>query len=145
MLLGGLGVVAVVLATIWVEIWVEEGEVATLVTFDSKRHAIHTDVSIVDVEGPTYVRAADAETDWLAADPDTDWLERLLARPEVQLRRDGMVSRVRGVPSDDPAVREAVNRAMRRKYGSVDRVVAWVRDRSRCVPVWLEPLSSTSR
>ena len=45
----------------------------------------------------------------------------------------------------DPVVREAVSRAMRRKYGSVDRVVGWVRDRSRCVPVWLEPLSPTSR
>ena len=136
MLLGGLGVIAVVLATIWVEIWVEEGEVATLVTFSSREHAIHTDLWVVDIEDRTYVRAADAET---------DWLERLLARPEVQLRRNGMVSPVRGVPSDDPAVRERVNRAMRRKYGSVDRVVAWVRDRSRCVPVWLEPVSPASR
>jgi hypothetical protein len=136
MLLGGLGVVAVVLATIGVEIWVEEGEVATLVTFDGYQHAIHTDLWIVDVEGRTYVRAADAET---------DWLERLLAHPEVELSRNDTVSRVRGVPSDDPAVREVVNRAMRRKYGSVDRVVSWVRDRSHCVPVWLEPLSSTSR
>lgn len=135
MLLGGLGVVAVVLATIWVEIWVEEGEVATLATFESGEHVVHTDLWIVDVEGRTYVRAADAET---------DWLERLLARPEVELRRNGVVSRVRGMPSDDPAVREAVNRAMRRKYGRVDRVVSWVRDRSRCVPVWLEPLASTS-
>ena len=114
----------------------EEGEVATLVTFDSREHAFDTDLWIVDIEGRAYVRAAD---------PETDWLERLLARPEVQLRRNGMVSRVRGVPSDDPAVREAVDRAMRRKYGSVDRVLAWVRDCSRCVPVWLEPLSPTSR
>ena len=132
MLLGGLAVFAVALATIWVD----EGEVATLATFDSREHAFDTDLWIVDIEGRTYVRAAD---------PETDWLERLLARPEVQLRRDGMVSRMRGMPSDDPAVREAVNRAMRRKYGSVDRVVGWVRDRSRCVPVWLEPLSPTSR
>jgi hypothetical protein len=132
MLLGGLAVVAVVLAAIWVE----EGEVATLVTSDSRERAIDTDLWIVDIGGRTYVRAADSET---------DWLERLLARPEVRLRRNGMVSRVRGVASDDPVVREAVNRAMRRKYGSVDRVVAWVRDRSRCVPVWLEPLSPTSR
>ena len=128
MLLGGLVVATVVLAAICVE----EGEVATLVTFDSREHAIDTDLWIVDVGDRTYVRAADSET---------DWLERLLARPEVELRRHGMVSRVRGVPSDDPAVREAVNRAMRRKYGAVDRVVAWVRDRSRCVPVWLAPLS----
>jgi hypothetical protein len=132
MLLGGLAVVAVVLAAIWVE----EGEVATLVTFDSRERAIDTDLWIVDVGGRTYVRAAD---------PETDWLERLLARPEVQLRRNGVVFRVRAVPSDDPAVREVVNSAMRRKYGSVDRVVAWVRDCSRCVPVWLEPLSPTSR
>jgi len=136
MLLGGLGVVAVVLATMSVDIWVDEGEVATLVTFDSEEHPIHTDLWIVDVEGRAYVRAADAET---------DWLERLRARPKVQLRRKGTESWMRGVPSHDPAVRELVNRAMRRKYGSVDSVVGWVRDRSRCVPVWLEPLSPKSR
>jgi hypothetical protein len=131
MLLGGLAVFAVALATIWVD----EGEVATLVTFDSRQQAFETDLWIVDIEGRTYVRAADLES---------DWLERLLARPELQLRRNDAVSRVRGVPSDDPAVREAVNDAMQRKYGSVDRVVGWVRDRSSCVPVWLEPLSPTS-
>ena len=131
MLLGGLAVFAVALATIWVD----EGEVATLVTLDSRQQAFETDLWIVDIEGRTYVRAADLES---------DWLERLLARPELQLRRSDTVSRVRGVPSDDPAVREAVNDAMQRKYGSVDRVVGWVRDRSRCVPVWLEPLSPTS-
>ena len=109
--------------------------VATLVTFDSRQQAFDTDLWIVDIEGRTYVRAADLES---------DWLERLLARPELQLRRNDTFSRARGVPSDDPAVREAVNDAMRRKYGSVDRVVGWVRDRSRCVPVWLEPLSPTS-
>ena len=131
MLLGGLAVFAVVLGTIWVD----EGEVATLATFDSREHAFDTDLWIVDIEGRTYVRAAD---------PETDWLERLLARPELQLRRSDTVSRVRGVPSDDPAVREAVNDAMQRKYGSVNRVVGWVRDRSRCVPVWLEPLPPTA-
>ena len=135
MLLGGLTIFAIVLTTIWVEIWVEEGEVATLVTFDSRRQAFDTELWIVDIEGRSYVRAADLES---------DWLERLLARPELQLRRSDTVSRVRGVPSDDPAVREAVNGAMQRKYGGVDRVVGWVRDRSRCVPVWLEPLSPTS-
>ena len=132
MLLGGLAVVAVVLAAIWVE----EGEVATLVTFDSRQQAFDTDLWIVDIEGRSYVRAAD---------PEADWLGRLLARPEAQLRRNGVVSWVRGVPSDDPAAREAVNRAMRRKYGSVDRALAWVRERSCCTPVWLEPLPPTSR
>lgn len=136
MLLSGLTVVAVVLAGICVEIWVDEGEVATLVTFDSRENAFDTDLWIVNIGSLTYVRASD---------PGSDWLERLLARPEARLQRDGMVSRVRGVPSDDPAVREAVNRAMRRKYGGVDRVLAWARDHSRCVPVWLEPLSPTSR
>jgi hypothetical protein len=131
MLLGGLAVVVVALATIWVD----EGEVAKLVTFDSRQQAFDTELWIVDIEGRTYVRAAD---------PESDWLERLRTHPELQLRRNDSVSRVRGVPSDDPAVREAVNDAMRRKYGSVDRVVGWVRDRSRCVPVWLEPLSPTS-
>lgn len=131
MLLGGLAVVAVALATICVD----EGEVAKLVTFDNRQQAFETELWIVDIEGRTYVRAADSES---------DWLERLLAHPELQLRRNDSVSRVRGVPSDDPALREAVNEAMRSKYGSVDRVVGWVRDRSRCVPVRLEPLSPTS-
>jgi hypothetical protein len=136
MLLGGLAVVAVVLAGIWVDIWVDEGEVATLGTFEGGEHVVHTDLWIVDIQGRTYVRAADLET---------DWLERLLEHPVARLVRKGVVSRVRGVPSDDPAVREAVNRAMREKYGSVDRVVSWFRDRSRCVPVWLEPFSPPSR
>ena len=131
MLLGGLAVVAVVLTTLWVD----EGEVATLVTFDRQKQAFHSDLWIVEVEGRTYVRAAE---------PDTDWLERLQARPELQLQRNGVVARVRGVPSDDPVVREAVNRAMRRKYGDVDRVLAWLRDCSRSVPVWLEPFPATS-
>jgi hypothetical protein len=130
MLLGGLGVVAVVLATIWVEIWVEEGEVVTLSTFDNREQEVHTDLWIVDVEGSAYVRAADAES---------DWIERLQAHPRGLLRRNGVDSPVRAVALDDPAVREAVNRAMRRKYGSVDRVVSWVRDRSSSVPVRLEP------
>lgn len=136
MLLGGLGVVAVVLATMSVDIWVDEGEVATLVTLDGNQHAHRTDLWIVDVEGRTYVRAADAES---------DWLERLKAHPEVLLRRGGVDTPMRAVPSDDPAVREAVSRAMRRKYGSVDRVVAWARGHAGGVPVWLEPLSRASR
>jgi hypothetical protein len=42
-------------------------------------------------------------------------------------------------------VREAVNAAMRRKYGWVDRALVLLRDHSRAVPVRLDPLATETR
>jgi hypothetical protein len=127
MSLVGIAMAAAVLALAWVD----EGEVATLVTFDRQGGSIGSRIWIVDIDGRAYVRASQR---------DAEWLVRLRERPVAHLSRgNGMVS-VHAVPVDHPAVREAVNRAMQVKYGSVDRVVEWLRDPARFVPVRLEPM-----
>jgi len=116
--------------------WLDEGEVVQLTTYDARAHEHETDLWIVDVDGRLYLRA-DL--------PGAEWLDRLLANPEAELRRDGTKERVRAVPVDDPALCEAVDRAMEEKYGLVDRLVAAIRDDDRAVTVLIEPLPADPR
>src|SRR5262245_22113333 len=113
--------------------WLREGEVVQLTTYDACNHGHETDLWIVDVDGQLYLRA-DL--------PGAEWLERLRARPEAELRRDGTRERVRAETIDDRARCEAVDRAMAEKYGFVDRLVGAVRDEDRTVAVLLEPIPS---
>jgi len=115
---------------------IDEGEVVELTTFDARAHEHVTDLWIVDVDGSRYVRA-DL--------PGADWLERLRAHPEVTLRRDHVEERLIARPVDDPAVREAVARAMAEKYGFVDDLVGILRNEDSVVPVILEPIPTASR
>lgn len=116
--------------------WIDEGEVVQLTTWDERAHAHETDLWIVDIDGHRYVRA-DL--------PGADWLDRLRARPEIELRREGVKERVIARPVHDPEVREAVAEAMAAKYGFVDRLVGVLRDEDAVVPVSLEPLPTASR
>jgi hypothetical protein len=116
--------------------WLDEGEVVQLTTYDARAHAHETDLWIVEVAGRRYVRA-DL--------PGADWLERLRAHPEAELRRDGEQERVTARPVDDPAMREAVARAMSEKYGFVDDLVGILRNEASVVPVLLEPVPTASR
>ena len=132
MLLLGLGVLSLVAAAGWVE----EGEVATLVTFDERGRGTDSRLWIVDVGGASYVRAPGE---------GCQWLTRLRSHPVVHLSRgDGLVT-VRAEPLADAAVRETVNDAMHRKYGGFDEIVALWRDPSHSVPVRLDPVNSAQR
>lgn len=111
--------------------WIDEGEVVELTTFDARDHPHATELWIVDVGGRRFLRA-DL--------PGAAWLARLRARPEGELRRDDQSLRVRALPVEDAAVREAVERAMAEKYGLLDRLVGVLRDDDRAVPVVVEPL-----
>jgi hypothetical protein len=116
--------------------WLKEGEVVQLTTYDARAHEHETELWIVDVDGRLYLRA-DL--------PGAGWLDRLRANPEAELRRDGTRERVRAVPVDDPALRDAVGRAMAAKYGLVDRLFGAIRDEDRAVPVLLEPVPAEPR
>jgi hypothetical protein len=116
--------------------WVDEGEVVKLTTFDAHARAHETELWIVDVDGRRYLRA-DL--------PGAEWLARLRERPEAELRSDGTSERVRALPVEDAAVREAVERAMAEKYGILDRLVGVVRDEARVVPVAIEPLGPVAQ
>ena len=116
--------------------WVDEGEVVQLTTYDAREHPHETDLWIVDIDGRHYVRS-DL--------PGADWLERLTANPEVELQRDSVKERMTARRVDDPALREAVARAMAEKYGYLDRLTGVLRNEDIVVPVILEPIPTASR
>jgi hypothetical protein len=108
-----------------------EGEVATLTTLDAAGRPLESELWIVEPEGALFLRAGSEHE---------HWLEHVRAAPEAVLERAGRERRVRAVPSDDPQVRAAVNRAMAEKYGLLDRLWGALRDPSRSVPVRLDPI-----
>jgi hypothetical protein len=132
MLLSGLAMVSLVFGARYLD----GGEVATLVTFDRMGRPMTTELWVVDVDGSTYVRAAGAGDSWLA---------RAEAHPRVHLGRGGGLRTVMAVPVDDDSVRGAVDRAMARKYGLIERMVLVLRDPSQSVPVRLDPLTTAAR
>ena len=129
MLFAGIAVVAAVLTITLVD----EGEVATLVTFDARGREIETGHWIVDIEGYPYVRAAS---------PRAFWYGRLRERPQVHLSRGNGLRTVRAVRVEEPVLEDRVDRAMSEKYGSLDRAVKAVQDYSEAVVVRLDPLSA---
>ncbi|MCA9512831.1 MAG: hypothetical protein KC560_19130 [Myxococcales bacterium] len=130
----GLAAVAAVLTTS--ALLVPEGEVVTLHTRDAAGGEFETQLWIARVAGDDYLRASS---------PDNHWLERLRARPRVELSRsrhalpEAERERFEAVVADAPDVRAAVNEAFARKYGLADRLWSLVADRSSAVAVRLVP------
>src|SRR5262245_33668725 len=86
-------------------------EVVRLRTFDAQGTPFETKMWAVDRDGDVFVRVAN---------PRRGWYQRLLANPKVELLRNGSVLPAVAEPSDDPAVRAAVDASFREKYGAVD-------------------------
>jgi hypothetical protein len=124
-LLSGLTIALLVVAGLTIE----EAEVVTLITHDTRGRPEKTGLWIVDADGQRYLRAAS---------PRVSWLAHLRREPRAELTRQGHTESVLAFPVDDPAVRELVDRAMSRKYGTLDRVMAWLFDHSRAVPIRVE-------
>jgi len=122
---------AIVLVVVGVA-WVDEGEVVTLTTVDDQGRSSVTGLWIVEIGGHLYLRAGS---------PHAKWLERIRARPVVELTRGGVTQKVRATPIEDAALRNAVSWAMREKYGLVDAVIVRIIDHSQSVPILVEPLS----
>jgi hypothetical protein len=132
-LLVGIGVL--VLTVVLGSLSVDEGEIVTLTTVDDEGAERPTQLWIVEIDGRLYVRSSE---------PDTRWLARLRTHPDVVLERDGRELELRAIPLDDAEVREAVNRAMARKYGSTDHFYSLVFDSGESVPVLLEPAADAT-
>jgi hypothetical protein len=113
----------------------DEGEVATLTTYNGAGKAYETQVWLVEREGATYLRAHYTNAEWLV---------RLRARPEVQLERGEQRLTFLAHVEDDDVTRSAVNQAMATKYGGSDRLVGWIFDLGAAVPVRLEPRGEPS-
>jgi hypothetical protein len=109
---------------------IDEGEVIALTTFDADGKDHLTQLWIVDLEGDSYLRSTA---------PDSAWLERLRARPEAVLARGEEDRAVTATPVSSRELLARVNRAMAEKYGTSDRLYSVLFDRSRSVPVRIEP------
>ncbi|HEX5065233.1 MAG TPA: DUF2255 family protein [Myxococcota bacterium] len=89
----------------------EQTEVVRLRTFDEHGEPFETKMWAVDYDGDVFVRVAN---------PQRHWYRRLLANPKAELLRNGSVTPVVAEPSEDPALRAAVDASFHAKYGIVD-------------------------
>ena len=128
LVLAGLTVASIVFVTAF---GIDEGEVVNLSTVDGRGAQFETQLWVVEQNGKLFLRAGR---------PAARWLARLRTHPVVKIERGGPTQTYRAVPLDDPSTREAVNRGMAEKYGQADRLIAWIFDRSRAIPIRLEPL-----
>ena len=129
MIAGGLSILLLVAALAWSD----GGEVAALSAADAGRHASEQPLWVVDLYGSAYLRAAS---------PHASWLARFTEEP-VRVRRGETTLLMRAVPVADPPTRRAVNAAMARKYGWVDRLFGRVVHPGSELPVRLEPLTAS--
>lgn len=103
---------------------------------------LHTNV---DGEASTRIWVVDdAGRAWLrAGNPSNGWLARIDANPDVVVERNGESTRFRAVPvRDDAAARERIHALMREKYTWADRIVSLIGDRTKSVPIRLDPVES---
>jgi hypothetical protein len=105
------------------------GEVIKLHTTDESGARQTTSLWIVEDEGALWLRAGQNSS---------GWFERLKAKPEVELERDGRTRSMRAVPV--PEKRDRIHELMRRDYGWADAIIGATRDGSGSVAVRLDPL-----
>jgi hypothetical protein len=103
------------------------GEVVKLTTNDAQGAQRTTSLWVVDDGGVPYLRAGNSES---------GWYERLVADPNIEVERDGVVTRYLAQPSPDRT--ERINALMAEKYGWADAVIGIVRGDS--VAVRLAPV-----
>jgi len=106
------------------------GEYVEVYTVDSHGHGYESELWVVELDGVLYLRSG-----WR----DSHWLDRIRSNPVVVLERDGRRRHYHAAPTDDPALRAAVNAAIAAKYGIADRLIRRFVDMEASVPVRLEP------
>ena len=123
-----LAIAAIFVATIYLAS--ESGEVVTLTTYDGAGAPHASRLWVVD----------DAGRQWLRAGLRTNsWYGRLVARPDVEVRRGNETRAYQAVPVDTPAARDRIHELMAAKYGLADRYIGLVRDGTGSVAVRLDP------
>ena len=104
------------------------GEVVTLRTQDNIGRPVETKLWVVD----------DAGFQWLrAGNPEATWFQQLQKAPQIEVDRAGTTGRYTAVVVE--GARERVNALMAERYGWADRLVSLFADRSKAMPIRLEP------
>ena len=124
---------AVVLGLVYVALGVGSSfvsaETVELETRDPRGGALQTAVWVVELNGDTWIRAVD---------PDAMWFNRLLAEPEVRVRRGDVRTAHRA--QIVAGFEDRVDEAMRAKYGRADELLSWLNDPAGFVSIRLEPI-----
>jgi hypothetical protein len=107
----------------------ESGEVVVLRTF-ADGVAKETRVWIVDDRGTSWLRAGQ---------PTSSWYRRILANPDIEVRRGSETREYRAFPLEGGPAAEHINALMLRKYGWADEVIGFLFDRSSAVAIRLDP------
>lgn len=105
------------------------GEVVTLWTTDERGIEYSTSLWVVEDAGSQWLRAGST---------DSGWYQRLKARPEIKMERNGELRRYEAQPHPDQTAR--INALMARDYGIADRLVGIARDESQSVAIRLNRL-----
>lgn len=116
LMFGGIGVLS------------ESGEVVVLTTLDSAGNGHETRLWVVDDTGRAWLRAGS---------PQSRWYGQLVANADVVVVRDNVSASFRAVPVD--GARDRINELMAAKYGTADRIIAIMSDRTSSVPIRLDP------
>jgi hypothetical protein len=98
------------------------GEVVKVTTNDASGAQRTTSLWVVDDGGVPYLRSGNSEN---------DWYQRLVADPDVEVERDGEVTRYVAQPT--PERTEHINALMAEKYGWADAVIGVIRGDSVAV------------
>ena len=106
------------------------GEVVEVETYDPRGISFRTSAWIVEGNGGHWLRAGAEEA---------TWFQRLRARPEIHVTRDGVRAAFRAEVA--PGALPRVNVWMREKYGRSDELIAFVRDPADATAIRLVPNS----
>ena len=98
------------------------GEVVEVTTTDAQGAQRTTSLWVVDDGGVPYLRSGNSEN---------DWYQRLVADPNVEVERDGVVTRYVAQPT--PERTEQINALMAEKYGWADALIGVIRGDSVAV------------
>jgi hypothetical protein len=105
----------------------ESGEVVVLQTVDAEGRSYETRLWIVEDAGRPWLRAGN---------PSSRWYAQLTGNPDVKIERGEQMLEYRAVPVE--AARERINSLMEEKYGTADRLIGIMADRSDSVPIRLD-------
>jgi hypothetical protein len=106
----------------------ESGEVVVLTTYADVDATHTTRLWVVDHDGNAWLRAGSAES---------SWFQRLTARPDVEVERNGVTASYTAMP--EPEKRDEINGRMQEKYGWADSYIGFWFGRDDSIPVRLVP------
>jgi hypothetical protein len=131
--LAGTVVVGAVLGFGALTLYALEGrEVVVLHTHATDGTARRTRTWVADDDGAAWIEAAV---------PERPFFQQLLAVPEVEVERGGVMRRYRAVPVPNPEGHARIRALLAQKYGWADWWVGLLTDTSQSVAVRLEPIS----